>query len=140
MRITYRTLNALIDKMSDEQKDSDVTVEFDDECFAAHLRICGNEHDSLDPDHPVLYVPNELFEEMPNVLDRRDDVDQIAKDIGLGSEPTNDCLIGLYRYDLLTCCHCNKGLRRDEHGTLIDNTGGDVCGHDGGNEPHETKE
>ena len=60
MRITYRTLAKLIDKMSDEQKDYDVTVEDEnmDECFAAELRIGGEDHDSLDPPYyPVLYIP-----------------------------------------------------------------------------------
>lgn len=36
------------------------------------------------------------------------------------------------------CKHCGQEVRADDHGTLIDPTGGDVCGWDGGNEPHET--
>jgi hypothetical protein len=76
MRITYRTLAKLIDKMSDEQKDSDVTVEIqmDDECYAAELRICDDNHDSLDEDHPVLFVPEELGS-------RSDDIDVIWANI-----------------------------------------------------------
>ena len=75
MRITYRTLAKLIDRMSEDQKDSDVTVEMQDdvdgEVFAAELRICGTEHGVLDPEHPVLYVPIEELEP------RNDNVDQI---------------------------------------------------------------
>jgi hypothetical protein len=38
----------------------------------------------------------------------------------------------------MNCIHCNKPLVRDAEGTLIDDTGGDVCGTYGtyGNEPH----
>lgn len=40
----------------------------------------------------------------------------------------------------MNCKHCGKPLTKDDHGTLIDNTGGDVCGTYGtfGNEPHIT--
>lgn len=82
MRITYRTLAALIAKMDDDQKDSDVTVEIPldgTECFAAELRIAGSEHDGgLDENYPVIYVhQDEKYHR------RRNDVEQIAKDIGL---------------------------------------------------------
>lgn len=65
MRITYRTLAALIGKMNEDQKDCDVTLEVGEygvepfECFAVELRICGEMHGSLDEDHPVLYLPSE---------------------------------------------------------------------------------
>lgn len=36
------------------------------------------------------------------------------------------------------CAHCNKRVKQ-EQGVLVDDTGGDVCGHAGGNEPHEPK-
>lgn len=36
------------------------------------------------------------------------------------------------------CIHCAKPLTADEHGVLIDQTGGDVCGWDGANAPHLT--
>lgn len=36
------------------------------------------------------------------------------------------------------CIHCAKPLTADEHGVLIDPTGGDVCGWDGANAPHLT--
>lgn len=38
----------------------------------------------------------------------------------------------------MKCKHCGKPLTKDEKGTLVDNTGGDVCGTYGtfGNEPH----
>ncbi len=79
MRITYRTLGKLIDKMNEDQKDCDVTVEMQDETdgevFPVELRICGVDHGVLDPEHPVLYVPiNELEP-------RCDNVDQIWEEI-----------------------------------------------------------
>ena len=40
----------------------------------------------------------------------------------------------------MTCVHCGCQVHRDGHGTLLDNSGGDVCGWDGGNEPHEPEE
>jgi hypothetical protein len=143
MRITYRTLAALIEMMSEDQIDSDVTVEIgvEGECYAAELRICDGEHDSLDDDHPVIYIPHDqipvledetygskLGKEQPT-NERRDDVTQIAKDIGL---------VDSRKYNLF-CVHCGKQCRRDEHGTIIDYREGDVCGHGGGNEPHEAE-
>ena len=82
MRITYRTLASLIGKMNPEQLDSDVTIELYDgegaECYAAHLLICNNNHDSLDDGHPVIYSDiTKVYSK------RRDDVEQIATDIGL---------------------------------------------------------
>jgi hypothetical protein len=55
MRITYRTLAAAIQQMTAEQQDCDVTYEdYEGECRAVTLRICGENHDSLDDYHPVL--------------------------------------------------------------------------------------
>lgn len=80
MRITYRTLAALIGRMDDEQKDSDVTMELvteqGSECYPAELRICGENHDSLDDGHPVLM-------EIDPETERRDDVATIATEIGI---------------------------------------------------------
>lgn len=60
MKITYRTLRQLIDLMDDDQLDSDLTVEILDECgtecYAAELRIAGENHESLDDGHPVVYA------------------------------------------------------------------------------------
>ncbi len=58
MAITYRELLKNLQKLSEDQLDSDVTVELglSDECFPAEFRICGEEHDVLDEDHPVIYV------------------------------------------------------------------------------------
>ena len=59
----------------------------------------------------------------------RDTIDVLA--IDTDSETVN-------RIDGGTCTHCSKRVVMDDEGTLIDlDTGGDVCGHDGGNEPHE---
>ena len=84
MRITYRTLRALLFKMSDDQLDSDVTVEIPSEsgseCFAAELRIAGDSHDcGLDSGHPVIFTHM-----LEDAGDRRDDMTQIAIDIGIG--------------------------------------------------------
>jgi hypothetical protein len=55
---TYRGLLACLEQMNDEQLDSTITVEDGtiSECFAAELRIVDSEHDSLDENHPVLYL------------------------------------------------------------------------------------
>lgn len=49
MRITYRTLGKLIAAMNEEQLDCDLTVEIpteqSSECYAAELRIAGDDHD-----------------------------------------------------------------------------------------------
>lgn len=38
---------------------------------------------------------------------------------------------------MILCKHCNQGLEQDDHKTYISlATGGDVCGFQGGNEPH----
>jgi hypothetical protein len=66
MRITYRQLVEMMNAIfTDEQWDSDVTVEdgINDECFAAELRICDNSHDSLDYNHPVIFVNDRISEE-----------------------------------------------------------------------------
>ena len=84
MRITYRTLAAIILKMNEDQLDSDVTVEIPSEfgnaeCVPAELRIAGENHDGgLDDGHPVIFAHTI---EVPG--DRRDDLTQIAMDIGV---------------------------------------------------------
>lgn len=80
MRITYRTLGKLIARMSDFQLDCDVTVEADDgECFPSELRLATEDnYDSLDVGHPILYVHFTF-----GAGERRDDIEGIAKDIGL---------------------------------------------------------
>jgi hypothetical protein len=57
-RLTYRQLLEKLKCFSDEQLDSDVTVEdpFDNECYAGELKICGEDHDSLDDFHPVISI------------------------------------------------------------------------------------
>jgi hypothetical protein len=83
MRITYRTLAAVLFKMSDEQLDSDVTVEipseFGSECYAAELRLAGETHDGgLDDGHPIIFA-----HALGEAGDRRDDLTQIAIDVGI---------------------------------------------------------
>jgi hypothetical protein len=56
--ITYRELARIInEEFTEEQKDSDLTVEdsIEQECYSAELRICDNNHDSLEDGHPVIY-------------------------------------------------------------------------------------
>ena len=57
--MTYGELLAELKKLGPVQLDMTVTVEdaYEDECRAAELRICGENHDSLDDYHPVIYVP-----------------------------------------------------------------------------------
>ena len=63
--LTYHELaHAIQDEFTSEQKYATVTVEVFEqgqgsECYAAELRICCNQHDSLDDGHPVLFVPSE---------------------------------------------------------------------------------
>ena len=76
MRITYRTLADLIDLMSDDQKDCDVTVQLDEnEFYPAELRISMG-YDSLDDEHPIIYPHHDL-----ESGDRRDDVERIWEEI-----------------------------------------------------------
>ena len=62
-------------------------------------------------------------------MDERDTIDVLAIDTDAET---------VTRIDAGTCTHCTKRVVRDDEGTLIDlDSGGDVCGWDGGNEPHE---
>ena len=58
--MTYRELLNALHELDDSQLDCTCTVEFgiSDEYFAAELRICDIEHDVLDENHPVIYVPD----------------------------------------------------------------------------------
>ena len=57
--MTYRDLIKQLEKLTDEQLDCTMTVEdaYETECRAAELRICDDNHDSLDDNHPVIFVP-----------------------------------------------------------------------------------
>lgn len=81
MRITYETLSRIINRMTKDQRQSDVTVEIPgasgSECFFAELRISDGDG-SLDEDHPVIYVN---FDEDADV--REDDPDKICYEIGI---------------------------------------------------------
>lgn len=86
-QITYRTLAGLIACMTDEQKDTYVTVEIydgqDTECFSGKLLICGDNHDSLDDYHPVIYVDQTETEIQPWF----EDINVICEAIGLEPAP-----------------------------------------------------
>ena len=81
MRITYRTLSKLIDKMNDEQKDSDLTIilcdDYDDgpEAYPAMLSITDDTYDIIDIGYPYIRISHTLH--------GRDDTLNIAKEIGL---------------------------------------------------------
>jgi len=84
-RITYRTLAALINLMSEEQKDCDLTVEIagdnddnDNDCYGASLRIAGTNNDCLDEGHPVIYL-----DKIRDMNDRTDDLEVLAKLVGI---------------------------------------------------------
>ncbi len=55
--MTYQELLTQLLSFNRERLQQTVTVELEDECFPANLRICGSDHDSLDEDHVVIYVP-----------------------------------------------------------------------------------
>ena len=52
--------------------------------------------------------------------------------------PSGRCPFEYFHDALDACVHCGQAVERDEHGTLVDATGGDVCGSWGTftNEPH----
>jgi hypothetical protein len=56
--MTYRELRKALEDLTEDQLNCDVTVEaaLSDECSPAELRTCGEDHDILDEDHPVIYV------------------------------------------------------------------------------------
>ena len=56
--MTYRELLQSLTNLTNEQLDCDVTIEleFEDECFPAELRICGDTHDLLAEGHPVIFA------------------------------------------------------------------------------------
>jgi hypothetical protein len=56
--MTYEELAQRINQMDEHQKECDVTVElkYSDEWLRANLDICGENHDMLDEDHPVLII------------------------------------------------------------------------------------
>jgi hypothetical protein len=55
----YHELLNELKKLNEEQLKMDVTVEdaYEKECYPAELRVCGENHDSLDDGHPVIFVP-----------------------------------------------------------------------------------
>lgn len=82
MRISYRTLAALIEKLDEDQKNADITVDvFDGESFAsfsAEFRIVNEHHDNLIKGHPVISV-NLIQDPGPRV----NDIEWITRAIGL---------------------------------------------------------
>jgi len=40
----------------------------------------------------------------------------------------------------MICKHCRYQIHEETPGIFVDNSGGDVCGWNGGNEPHEPSE
>lgn len=53
---TYRDLLEKLQNLTEEQLDMTVTVEdnYENKCYPAQFDICGENHDSLDNDHPVI--------------------------------------------------------------------------------------
>ena len=58
--MTYAELLMELQNLNAEQLQCSVTVEIIDraydECYSATFRICDTEHDTLDNDHPVIFV------------------------------------------------------------------------------------
>lgn len=54
--MTYRELREKLSSLTEEQLDQSVTVQDDaeNECYPAIFDIAGEEHPSLDEDHPLL--------------------------------------------------------------------------------------
>lgn len=82
MRITYRTLALLIDKMTDDQKEKELTVDIWDgasfETFGADFRIVNQKHQNLENNHPVI-----LVDQVNDLGPLVSDVDWIARSIGI---------------------------------------------------------
>jgi len=57
--MTYGELLEKLYELSPLQLNCDVTVEdaYEEECYPAELRVCGENHDSLDDGYPVIFVP-----------------------------------------------------------------------------------
>ena len=86
MRITYKTLASLIEKMSEEQQNSEVTVDIWDgasfETFGAEFRIVNEKHQNLKMNHPVI-----LVDQVNDLGQLISDADWIARSIGITEEP-----------------------------------------------------
>ena len=56
--MTYKELYNALNSLTENQLQQFVTVELglSDECLPAQLRIAGKEHDTLDENHPIIYV------------------------------------------------------------------------------------
>lgn len=87
MRLTYRTLALLIDKMTDDQKDRELTVDIYDgasfETFGADFRIVNHNHHNLEKNHPVI-----LVDQVNDLGPLVNDVDWIARSIGITEDAT----------------------------------------------------
>jgi hypothetical protein len=59
VKMTYKELLNELQKLTEEQLSCTITVEdaHEEECHPAELRVCGENHDSLDDGHPVIFVP-----------------------------------------------------------------------------------
>jgi hypothetical protein len=82
MRITYRTLAKLIDRMSNEQKDLELTVDIwngsDFETYGADFRIVNEKHQNLQKNHPVV-----LVDQVNDLGPLVSDIEWIARSIGI---------------------------------------------------------
>lgn len=94
MRITYKTLSLLIEKMSEEQKNRELTVDIWDgtnfETFGAEFRIVNEKHQNLEKNHPVI-----LVDQVNDLGSLVEDIDWIARSIGITDDvvlPKNDVI------------------------------------------------
>ena len=56
--MTFEELKQALNTLTEEQLSCDLTVELglENECFPAKLRTAGEYHDSLDENHPIIFV------------------------------------------------------------------------------------
>lgn len=54
--ITYRELEAIINKMTDEQKDKDITLHVQGEYYPAELLMTDTDDDVLGEEHPYFNI------------------------------------------------------------------------------------
>ena len=83
MKITYHQLIKYLHELHTDQLNATVTIEIDGECFGGvEFRICDNNHDSLETNHPVLLVTcntKNMSDEMV-----KNHIDKIEKSKGFG--------------------------------------------------------
>ena len=74
-----------INRLHPDQLDCDVTVEMDDEAYAAEFRILNTDNTlGLEGNHPVIFIPLRQEQLRATAKDLQEHFDAIEKDNGFG--------------------------------------------------------